>query len=534
MRGAATQWPEGEKRLPSRSADTALRVGSLVEGIWRTEKVGSSDLRGHLRQLGSPLVLVPIMFVTIVLLAQTAPLVLLLSALLLAPALIYSPSVRIAFLSVGALGTLQSSQDFDYVKVAYLVGAGIATLGAGHSLVRTGGVRRHALPLVISMLVMALVVVSFPVALLHGAAVVSWIRDAAPYVLVGLVPLLAIDSMQVRDQRLVPGLLIMCGALAALAFALEWLHRRNLSQLGDVNWILPSFGLGVALFSYAVASVIGMNAVLRWMPVAAFVMACYVVTGTRTMVVVMGAPVAAVLSGSMQTMRMRLARVITGAPLFVLLTFLFSLSLAAVSGSDLRAAVARLGTISEAIPPMESAVPAATLTSAGPLPNATLTSPAPLSIAPTARPTIRKTAVPTPTYPSPAAQSFTERITQSRIALEAFASSPLFGVGLGHEFVWSSVTGRQKRGLSPDTPLAFLAKFGLVGLLVLALCGVIAGRLWIRTMAMDGWTTERAAVVAFAAVWILHLPLGLPFEDKGFALGTLLLVSLCSRRPHEP
>jgi hypothetical protein len=81
-----------------------------------------------------------------------------------------------------------------------------------------------------------------------------------------------------------------------------------------------------------------------------------------------------------------------------------------------------------------------------------------------------------------------------------------------------------------DSPVAFLADYGLVGLLVAVL--LVGGfvsvvrRLRRRT---GGRTTMQLALVGFGAIVLAFSVAVVPFEDKGLSAGLILLLSLAAR-----
>jgi hypothetical protein len=77
-----------------------------------------------------------------------------------------------------------------------------------------------------------------------------------------------------------------------------------------------------------------------------------------------------------------------------------------------------------------------------------------------------------------------------------------------------------------DTPLVFLAKFGVVGLAALAMLAGAALAFRRRLPATHRGDRAYVALVGYASFWCVSLPLGLPFEDKGFGLAVIALLAL--------
>ena len=122
--------------------------------------------------------------------------------------------------------------------------------------------------------------------------------------------------------------------------------------------------------------------------------------------------------------------------------------------------------------------------------------------------------------------SYLDRQSASRAAFETFLASPIFGAGPGHLFVWQQVFAGTTVRYNIDSFLTFPAKFGLVGLVALAMLLVTAFQVIRRLGPGQESTVLRAALVSFllttTAVGLLQNPL----EDKGFSLGLILLLGL--------
>ena len=111
-----------------------------------------------------------------------------------------------------------------------------------------------------------------------------------------------------------------------------------------------------------------------------------------------------------------------------------------------------------------------------------------------------------------------------------FRSSPLTGAGPGAPIVWSNSFSEVQVSTVIDSPLSFLAKFGIIGL-VAAVC-LVAG--FIRTLhALRRRTGTRTipqlALIGFGAIAVAWSVLYNLYEDKGFAIGLMLLLALATR-----
>ena len=123
-------------------------------------------------------------------------------------------------------------------------------------------------------------------------------------------------------------------------------------------------------------------------------------------------------------------------------------------------------------------------------------------------------------------ESLKERNRETSAAFDTWKASPVAGVGAGHEFTWRAYGGRPRRSFLIDSPLGFVAKFGVVGVFALALAVVSVGAFVHQRRRDPRSKVGGDALLAFGAVALLGLVLGVPLEDKGFGLGFLLLLAL--------
>jgi hypothetical protein len=481
---------------------------------------------------GNPLIVLATLLLMVGL-ARVAPALLIGLVIVAAPLLLTKAVARVGFVVLGGVATLQSSQEFDLAKAAYLVGVSITFVGAVLNCYRPGRFRRSEitrLSFVLSLVLFVVTFLTWPVSAAHGTTPLSWLRDSAPYLLLASLPILALDAQGITQRRFLSTLLLVAGTTAAASFCLEWLDRRSLSELWIGRLILPSFALTASLFAYAVAAVLqggakGLSANgIKWTAVASFIAAAYAVTGTRGTLIVLAAPVAALVLGNWSMVSSRARRAALYGPIGVAFTVAFGLGLSLVTGSDLAAGLARLGSVTQATKPLGSAV-AVVVAQPTVRPAST---PSILVGVPTVRtsgaqPTVGASVAPTSDPAS--VQSFNERVIQSRTALNAFLSEPWRGVGPGFVFIWTDQYGGEHRNISLDTPLSFIAKFGIVGVGALLFVLIVAGRVQMQLYRVRGWARADVARLAFGAIWLAYLPLGLPLEDKGFCLGMLLLMA---------
>jgi hypothetical protein len=406
-------------------------------------------------------------------------------ALITAVVIVFSPAAALTFFVVGGLVAFQSSNELDLTKFAYFGGAGLASVGAVGRMIskpvepKLRKIRNGAVAL--SMALLVPVGLALTLAPTRPTPLIDVVRDAAPYMLVAIAPVVAFDAGTHVGRRSLVALTVSLTACSALLFASAWIARRDLADLAAGQVGLASFMLPAAGFAYSSAAILaGHRGRLRWSLLALAILGALLLTGTRSSVIMLAAPVVIVFampSGRGQRLTRLAAFAIGGIALFVAV----GPWLASTLGLDLGRLSERLGS--------------ALLLFGNPLTD----------------------------------RSYAERLVQTKLALDAWASSPIFGVGLGHRFEWVTTYGTSSSTFNIDTGLAYLAKFGVAGVLLLAGAAAVgfklvrsvvkARRSTIPVLALTGW-------ISIAAVWI---PFAVPLEDKGFALALALIGALVIR-----
>jgi O-antigen ligase len=393
-------------------------------------------------------------------------------------ALIRSASWRMTFVVVGATVTLNTSDQLGLPKVVYLSGVALA-LVAALSQVNTRRSEEIAPWRKLwpgSVALFLVVALSFIIGVSMGNSATFWLRDAAPYLLFAGVPLLARDASKV-PRRLLISMFVISGTLAAVAFAAEFLDRRHYADLAFHRVVFQSVLLPAALFCYATAQAFTKNKHRAlWIATAASILACLLVTGTRTVLLLLVGPLALMVAYGSQLFRL-VPRLILyfGGGLIVLLAaiqgFVF------IVGGDLQKPTDRLASI--------------TATIANPMSDS----------------------------------SYRERVEQTEEAWNVFLGNPLFGVGPGHLFEGRSPTDARILTFNIDSPAAFAAKFGLVGIAALLVVAIGYG-LFIKGLPPRDAVASRAALIAYSAVVLAMATLLSPFEDKGLSFGLFFLLAL--------
>jgi hypothetical protein len=270
---------------------------------------------------------------------------------------------------------------------------------------------------------------------------------------------------------------VIMGALATLAFTAEFLDRRHYADVGFHRIVFQSVLLPAALFSYATAQVFAKSKHrVLWMCLAAAIVACLLVTGTRSVLLLLVGPLALMVAYVTQIFRLlpRLLLYFGGGAIVLLVAIQ---AFAFITGTDFERPIDRIASISATI--------------AHPISD----------------------------------QSYQERVEQTREGWSAFLDNPLFGVGPGHLFEGRSPTDARILTFNIDSPAAFPAKFGLVGIGVL-LVVVIGYGLFLKGLPLRAEVASRASLIAYSAVVLAMAALLSPIEDKGLSFGMFFLLAL--------
>jgi hypothetical protein len=398
-----------------------------------------------------------------------------------------APLLRILILIGGGLYVFQSSDALTATKVGYL-GAALTILvfATGRQLVVGHRAGRGLDRIFFNWTIVGWAFALYATALgeVNGAPTASIARDIAPYVFLAAAAAIAVDSSNDLSALWLERVLVGAGGLAALSFAITWIDRRGIGVVPLRHLLLPSPTLAFSLILYALAKAyLAHRRRFVWGALAAVTTTLLIVTGTRSVLVILLAPLSLWCFGGRQTIPFsRIARLVVpialvGAGLLILLSMF-----GAVRAAD---AAHRLSSVRAAV------------------------------LAPNAD------------------NSYQERAIEGRLALTRFEQHPLVGTGPGFVFEWSTRFGRLKSGLTIDTPLSLLAKFGVFGaLLAIAVFGAV--RRVVRASGDGQYGAAGLALCGLLVLWIVSLPFGLPFEDKGCAFSLMLLFALLRRESLGP
>jgi O-antigen ligase len=125
--------------------------------------------------------------------------------------------------------------------------------------------------------------------------------------------------------------------------------------------------------------------------------------------------------------------------------------------------------------------------------------------------------------------SYRDRQAQAHVAGRVFSAHPVFGAGPGTYFNWKVTNGEQRSAFIIDTPLDFPAKYGVVGLAVVAFLVLSYGSFLKSAFRIRHPRPETLALAAYLGMTLVNALLANPLEDKGWTLGLILLLALVLR-----
>ena len=396
-------------------------------------------------------------------------------ALLAVVLLLVSPLFRLLFVVAGGMLVLQSPESLTAAKLLYFAGVGVALLAALlNRWTASSSAHWKLFPLLVMFVFSALALLaSVFVAGINETPFQAWLRDAAPYILVAVTPVFALDASQSpNSRRFILGLFVIIGLLACLAFLVEWVQRRDLADLGLDSFLLPTPLPVAALFSYSAAvSFSDKRSNLGWTVLVFLIPSALLFTATRSALLLLAGPLAIALQRSSAKGFIRFGCVaLLGALLF------FGITTALHTTSNEAKLNSRLQTLGTVVSDPNSD------------------------------------------------PSYIERRAETEAAWGAFVAHPIFGQGPGHPIVGTS-PWRISESFSVDTSVSFLAKFGLLGLAFL-FGWLLAFRMSWSRLGLSLDDPLRGAFVGWIAIVAVNLPLSNPLEDKGFAFSLLMLLAL--------
>jgi hypothetical protein len=381
------------------------------------------------------------------------------------------PKCRLVISTVGALVVFQSS--FNVLKYAYL---GLALLcfcmSVGGVCSKGGEIRREFRPMVLASACLAVYLTfSLLVSRSNGTSFEWWFRDALPYFLLTILPVIGIAAGCRISPRWNRIWIISLGLVVSLGVTADWLARRDVSALPFGRIVLSSTVVVALCFAYCLVMAGLPRSPLRIVSAiaAATIIVMMIISGSRTNLVLLVAFIGVVGAAAASAVSPRRA-------LTLLVATALGLAVMAPVVSELF--IADRGFIQERI---EGAV---TVLVDDPDGDA----------------------------------SFRERSRSYAWTAEAFANHPLLGTGPGFSYPLSP-----RPTFNLDAPGIVPAKFGLVGIaFILAFLAsvVVAVR---RIRGLYGPLPSYTAARGWFVVLLALIPFGPWLEDKGFAVALSIM-----------
>lgn len=406
--------------------------------------------------------------------------------LFLLPALsiIRRPEGRVAVFVFGCMLTLGSAGPIAEAKPFYLAFVSVTAVYSVHLITRTEAFesRTTRFALTGAGVVAGSVVLAAVRGLASGAAPALVVRDGFTYWLIVCGIAVGIEIGHSVSRRFIVVLAVLTCSFGAVSFAVHYLNARGVTalaidQLGLPSMMLLAFGVPFALVQGA-----GRSRVRPlWLFWGLLLIGCILVTGSRSGLVLFTAFIGVIgsqVSGGVSVRRTAVIGVIGLAILFV-------------GAKPVVDAVTTPGFYESRVVATQRVM----------------------------------------TSGVGADGSGVMRERALSIALGEWRKSELVGVGFGHEFA-SPAADAGPVLFQIDTPSLYLAKFGLVGTALLWLgVGLVVGPLMWRRVGDRRASGEVTHVVRGAiCVWTAATAFGAITEDKGFALGLMLIVMLEANR----
>ncbi|WIB67968.1 hypothetical protein DEI93_02690 [Curtobacterium sp. MCBD17_035] len=385
------------------------------------------------------------------------------------------PWARAAFFMLGAFIVFQTSDGISASKLVYFVGvafAFIVSLVRLRPVLRDGGLQTFRVGVLAALGFLGwMIMVTLPYSVaVRGIPVTNWLRDAATYLLISAGVVIGAEAASSVTRYAARFMTVGLGLIAAFGFASRWIQARGFGS-GDSNSgssLLSSLaGLTLAVGLAFALALVGRGIRIWWLALGIALLLSVLVTGTRTGVV-------------------------------------YILVLVGVIGKRSSHAV-----------PLPKAVMAIAVTAAGSL--LALPVAGALFSSQTFVETRLRSIVTTLQNGFASDQSGAVRTRAYEYAATIWHSHLLLGQGFGATFPDPS-TGGPGTAFQLDTPLTYLAKFGLLGCmallgtLVLIYCALLRRSVGVKPV------VEQTAVRGALFILIGILPLGVPTEDKGFSV----------------
>lgn len=334
---------------------------------------------------------------------------------------------------------------------------------------------------------------SLPISLSSGTTVSAWARDSTPYLLFALVPFLAIALRDTVPSRVLQPLFVVTAGLGALSYVTTWAENRHYIDTPLPDHLFASGGSLFALYYFAVSKVLVSRENWRWALLLAVLLMGLIFTGNRSALVHLAAfgsiPLLAV-SGTNVTLG-RMAGRLVGGLVSVGLAVLAAIW---ITGLNPDAILRRYGSIASL-------------------------------------------------FSRDSADASLEIRTQfTRVAWRIFKERPFLGAGPGFDIqeYWIA-SGASEIGIDGilqiprviyDSPLAFPATMGTVGVVLLAFTGRAYWSFARRASRIETTRIAGYALSGWLVTMLLSLIFSAPIEDKSLAFGLFLLVGMAMPESH--
>lgn len=298
-----------------------------------------------------------------------------------------------------------------------------------------------------------------------GSDITTVVRQGLLYLMLPIAPIIGLDAGRSLNPKTVMRWIAVIGTVAAVGFAVDWLNRRGVSSLSIDRFIVSSLLLPALAFSLATV----MSGIQRgwsrlfWLVPLVTVPVAMLITGTRTNLIVFLALLGIVGAG--RYYRVNLLKIILVAGTGVASVIVLLPIVGQYVVSDPHFLTNRINQFLN--------VAEGRTTSDG---------------------------------------SFLARQQQYHTAAQYIDDNFWLGAGPGLE-----------AGAALDTPLATVAKLGIIGTAFLVLFLVVTFVGIEKTGKRYGYTPMHTAVRGVALVFLANIPFGTPVEDRGFGFMMILI-----------
>lgn len=388
--------------------------------------------------------------------------------------IIIKPEARFLYLIMGGLLIFQNASG--NLKVLYLAGLVIILFVAFKNIDWKNQTVQLIKPVIKAGLLLQLyLVISMIVSIIKGYGALNTIRDSVQYIILAFSPIFAVDfAINIRSKHL--NNLVLSGMLlGSILCIVGWISRRGYTD-ADLIVGLSSYSLPAALFSISIANFMSSKRFnITWLILAVAVLGGTIMTGTRSSYAFLFAPIAILLFSKAK--KTRIVPILIFGVAFGSWVFSFFMNnTSQFEGSVLISVQQRIQYTAES------------------LINNSITDDS----------------------------SYMERVNQTEVALSTVTDNPLFGAGPGKQYIIQRYNGVLSIVNSLDSPMFILAKYGIIGLIILI---IFLGLIYKHLITKYKYNVYSISLLAFLGVCLAWLPLVNPFDDKGSGLVIIMLMA---------